>query len=330
MKHDHPTHYRNIKINKLPQSEVEITGEIEAKAFEEYVAQALAFLKSNIEVEGFRKGKVPEAMVMKKVGERGLLDEAAEMALQHEYGHIVTEHELGVIGRPSIEITSIARKKPLEFKIKVAVFPEVTLPDHKKIARKEAVPKTDISVSDKEVDDMLENFKKADEKLAEKISKEADLTDLKIKIKDNLLKEKESRESEKRRIAIGKALVGVTTIELPAVLIEGEMKKMLAQFKGHIESIQGATYEQYLKEARKTEEDLKKDWKKDAEDRVALQIILNKIGQIEKILPSEEEIEAEIISIMSHYKNADKDHVRAYVETILGNEKVFEFLETLK
>ncbi len=338
MKHEHPQHYTDIKITSISGSQVEITGEIKADAFEEYFEHALEYFKKNLAIPGFRKGSVPEAMILKKVGEQGILDEASEMALQHEYGHIIVDHKIAVIGRPSIEITSIGRKKPLGFKITVAVFPEIKLADYKKLAKKHA-GEISVGVEEKEIDEMLENIRKAvgkdplpeiNDEFAKIVAGLNTVAELREKVKENLHKEKTSRESEKKRIEIGKDLVAAHTFDVPETLIEGELKKMMAQFKSHVESIDGASFTQYLKDTKKTEADIKKDWRQDAHNRVALQIILNKIAQEEKLLPTEEEIKQEMDSILSHYKDGDPDHVRAYVETILGNEKVFAFLEGQK
>ena len=57
----------NIKITKLPKSEVEIEGEIEADVFEAYFSKALKKLGENIEIDGFRKGKVPRELAEKNI-----------------------------------------------------------------------------------------------------------------------------------------------------------------------------------------------------------------------------------------------------------------------
>ena len=76
-----------------------------------------------------------------------------------------------------------------------------------------------------------------------------------------------------------------------------------------------------------TEEDLRKDWRKDAEKRSALQMIFNKIAFAEKLLPEEKEIDTELKHMLEHYKDADPERLSAYVETMLANENVFRFLE---
>ena len=125
-----------INVKKLPKSEVEIEGEIEADVFEAYFNKALKRIGENLEIAGFRKGKIPENVLLAKVPEAQILGEMAEMALSEYYPKILEENKIDAISRPEISITKLARKNPLGFKIKTATMPEMTLPDYKKIAKK--------------------------------------------------------------------------------------------------------------------------------------------------------------------------------------------------
>ena len=117
-----------------------------------------------------------------------------------------------------------------------------------------------------------------------------------------------------------------STIELPKIVIEGEMEKMLAQFKDDIAK-SGIGYEDYLKHIKKTEEDLRLEWKDASVKRAKSQVILNTIAKEEAISPKEEDIKREMENILANYKEAERFRVRMYVETFLTNELVFQFLE---
>jgi trigger factor len=92
--------------------------------------------------------------------------------------------------------------------------------------------------------------------------------------------------------------------------------------------MQRLKFEDYLVQISKTEEDLRKEWRADAEKRAKLQVVIHTISEKEKLKPSEEEIEKEVGNIMAMYKDADPVRARAYIENMLENEKVFNFLET--
>src|SRR3989338_2508347 len=126
--------YKDITLNSLPERELEIVGAITVEKMSLMRQKALNRLKESVEIAGFRKGNVPDAILVQKVGEMRILEEAAEMALSEEYPNILEEHHVDAIGRPEISITKMAPRNPLEFKIKTALMPEVSLTDYKKIA----------------------------------------------------------------------------------------------------------------------------------------------------------------------------------------------------
>jgi FKBP-type peptidyl-prolyl cis-trans isomerase (trigger factor) len=298
--------------------------------------------------------------VAQKVGEMRLLEEAAEIALSEEYPNILDEHKIDAIGRPEIMITKIGLGNPLEFKIKTYIMPDVKLGDYKKIATKEVAKKTKKpEVTDQEVDGVIKNIQKniAHEKMhadmgldehthshteikdddlpevndefAKMIGGFKGVADMKEKIKENIIHEKELKEKDKKRTEILEAIMESSTIDLPKIIIDGELEKMTAQFKDDIARA-GVAYEDYLKHIKKTEDDLKAEWKETAVKRAKSQIILNNIAKEEGITPEEEEVKKEMEHILSHYKDAERFRVRMYVETFLMNEMVFKFLETLK
>ncbi|MCX6701898.1 MAG: trigger factor [Candidatus Zambryskibacteria bacterium] len=350
--------YTNITLNSLPDRELEIIGSITAEKMALMRERALAKIKETIELPGFRKGNAPDNLVAQKVGEMKLLEEAAEIALAEEYPNILEEHKIDAIGRPEITITKIGLGNPLEFKVKTSLMPEVKLGDYKKISRGKAQATTvsATTVTEKEVEDVIDNIRKnlahqkihsdsgeaqnthnheeikdedlppVDDEFAKMIGGFKDVADMKEKIKENIALEKGLKEKDKRRTEILEAIMKDSTIDLPKIIIEGEMEKMLAQFKDDI-ARSGITYEDYLKHIKKTEEDLKVEWKDVAVKRAKSQVILNTIAKNENITPKEEEVKKEMEHILSQYKDAERFRVRMYVETFLTNELVFQFLE---
>ncbi len=78
---------------------------------------------------------------------------------------------------------------------------------------------------------------------------------------------------------------------------------------------------------KKTEEDLKNEWKDIAYKRVMSQLLINEIAKKEKIETSKEEIDAEALKIMTQMPEANENNVRSYVQQILINEKVMKMLD---
>ncbi len=354
-------HYKDIKVNPLPDREIEILGSITAEKMSLMREKALQKFRTSVEIPGFRLGNAPDNLIAQKVGEIRLLEEAAEIALTEEYPNILEEHKIDAIGRPDITITKIGIGNDLEFKIKTSLLPEVKLADYRKVASSQHIASrkesSDLEITDKEIDDVLLNIRQniAHQKVHEEAGgghehkhrevTEADLPevndefakmmgakgleDFKLKIKENIAKEKELKEKDKRRTAILESVMADSQIDLPKIIVEGEIEKMLAQFKDDIGRA-GISFPDYLKHIKKTVEDLKIEWKDTAIKRAKSQVILNTIAKEESITPKEEDVKKEMDHILSSYKEADRFRVRMYVETFLTNELVFQFLESQK
>jgi trigger factor len=120
-------------VETLSPTRVKISVEVAFEELSPYIAEAYKKLAAQINVPGFRKGKVPAAMVEQRVGRPAILDEAINAALPEFYGQAAREHTLLVIGRPVVDIKEFKDNEKLEFTVEVSVRPEVTLPDFSKI-----------------------------------------------------------------------------------------------------------------------------------------------------------------------------------------------------
>ncbi|HVS80087.1 MAG TPA: trigger factor [Candidatus Paceibacterota bacterium] len=348
--------HSNIKVTELPNSEVEIEGEVTAEKLEKARGKAVTRLSQTLKIPGFRPGHTPEKVIIQHIGEYPILEDAAEIALTEEYPLILAEHGIDALGRPDIAITKLAAGNPLGFKIKTAVNPRFALPDYKKIAKEKNVAHAAPDVSEKEIDEAIERIRhnkahldlhkklgtdlknheheeiKAedlpplDDEFAKSIGDYATLADLRAKMKESLVKEKEYEAREKTRIDIVESIIAATEIPLPEVLVDSELQKMLGQLKEDV-SRTGLSYEEYLKQINKSEDDLKKEWRETAEKKAKFQLILNKIADTEHIEPDMEVLEHESKQLMDMYKDADPMRIRVYVATLLINEAVLKFLE---
>lgn len=352
----------NTKITKLPKSEIEIEGEISTEAFEGYFSKALKLLGENLKIDGFRKGKVPEAVILQKIPEIQVLEKMAELALNEHYPQILEAEKIDAISRPEISITKLARKNPLGFKIKTAVLPEIKLADYKKIAKKIIGDITDaeknIVVSAEDLESTIMDIRKSrapkkhmadiatneDKKDADAVPANPELPefndefvrslgpfenveDFKDKLKINLKLEKENAQKEKTRLKIIEKIIEDSTLEIPEVLISAEVDKILYRMQSDITAM-GLKFEDYLKHLNKTVEDLKREFRIDGEKKAKLAIILNEIAKTENITPDSEQVEKEVKAILEHYKDADPERARMHAENVLTNEKIFQFLES--
>ena len=362
--------YSNISIQKKEHSEIEIKGEISASVIPSYRTKALKRFGKNMTIAGFRKGHIPEKILIEKVGEDTLMNEVAEQALGDIYPQIVTDNKLEVIGKPEVTITKLAVGNPIEFTIKTAVLPEIILPDYSSIAELVMEEEDDdLEVTNIDIDRVLlevrrgkarfeqaqvnatkdsalekdketpeENKQKSPKQIKDEDLPELDdafiktlgnfssLEDFKVKVKGDLKKDKEMKAKEKKRITLSEKIIEKTKIDLPVILIEGELQKMLAQMKDDISKV-NIKFEDYLTRIKKTEENLKTEWKEQAEKRAKLQLILNAIAQKENITAEHNEVHKQMDHILAQFKDANPDNVHTFIETQLINEKVFKLLE---
>ncbi len=347
-----------IEIEKLEKSRIAITGEIDTETFMSFKEKALDNFTDAVELPGFRKGKAPRDLVLKHIGDRALLEEMAELALAEVYPEIIKEEKIDAIGRPEITLTKIALDNPLGFKITTAVVPEITLPDYKKIAKEKNKDSKEVSITDEELEegilklrkyrahealhaeghshdnhehgDALEekNLPPLDDEYVKSLGKFENVDDFKSKFKDQLLDEKKWQEKEKIRIAILEKVLEDMKVEVPDILVSFEENKIIEKLESDIANM-GLDWNDYLKRIGKTEDDIRKEFHDDAEKRAKLSLAIEKIGKEEKIAPTEEEIENNVKDLMSKYEGVDPLRARLYVEEVLRNQKVLEFLENL-
>jgi len=349
--------YDSALVKKLPKSEIEITASIPAEVWEKFRPEAIKNINGSITIDGFRKGNVPENILVAKVGEAAIHEEMAEFALSKAYIEILIDNKIDALGKPIVHVTKLATGNPLEFKATTAVTPEVKLPDYKKIAAEEIKKSSSekIEVADKDVDEAILRIRKSrvsheghdHEKLSPEEHEKAimdslpefndefvrtldgdftDIEDFKTKIREMIGENKKDEAREKLRLRIADAISDASTIELPDVIVESELQRTQAQFAADIERM-GVKLDDYLKQAKKTLEEIRVEWRPHAEKKAKLQLILNAISDTEKIKPTPEEIKAEVKHITEHYKDADMERATVYAETVLTNEKVFLFLE---
>lgn len=149
---------KDFSVTKEANSQIKMTGEIPFAELEKQRSGAITALGKDVELDGFRKGHVPEDILVKHIGEARILAEMAERAMAKVYPEAVKAHDLKVVGYPQIEITKLAPENPLGFTATVAVVPEIELPDYKKIASEVNKEKDSTEVTDEELEKQIEDI----------------------------------------------------------------------------------------------------------------------------------------------------------------------------
>ena len=119
----------NVNIERNPEDKVLLTVELTKNEFQVYFEEELKKLMEKAEVKGFRKGKVPRDMYLRKFGEGQVYQNALDSALSRSYYQAVEENNVSVIDEPKIDIDFelFDKEKTLKYKAEVLVYPEVVL-----------------------------------------------------------------------------------------------------------------------------------------------------------------------------------------------------------
>ncbi|WP_229055136.1 trigger factor [Aeromicrobium sp. Leaf350] len=136
----------------LSPTRVKLTIEVPFEEFKPALDKAYKSIGSQIQVPGFRRGKVPAAVVDQRVGRGVVLDEAINAALPDWYRQALVETDLQPLGQPEIDLSKFADGEDIEVTAEVDVRPEIALPDLSSIA----VEVEDAEVTDADIDEQLE------------------------------------------------------------------------------------------------------------------------------------------------------------------------------
>ena len=142
----------SVQVENLDKNMAKLTIEVSAEDLEKALEAAYQKQKKQINIPGFRKGKVPRVMIEKMYGPGVFYEDAANSLMQLNYPSAIDESGIDIVSRPSVEVVQIEKGKPFIFTAEVAVRPEVTLGKYKGVT----VTKIDTTVSDEEVDAALE------------------------------------------------------------------------------------------------------------------------------------------------------------------------------
>jgi trigger factor len=136
-------------VTELPESRVRVQAEVPAEEVERRVAEAARQLGRQMRVPGFRKGKVPAPVVIRRLGREAVLDEALRRALGGWYADAIEEAGIAPVGEPELDIGEApGQGQPLSFSIEIGVRPTAKLGTYKglEVGRREpAVDDSEVS-----------------------------------------------------------------------------------------------------------------------------------------------------------------------------------------
>lgn len=285
----------DIKFNKLPKSETEILLTIPwieiKKTFDEVVADSA----KGMELKGFRKGKAPKKLIEENLDKNKVYSEVIQRIIPKYYQQAVQNQNLKPIASPKISLVSAKEEKDWEVKILVAEKPEINLGNYKEELKK-LNQTAKIWLPGKDSPKETEEEKKAKDE--EKIQK------------------------------VIKWLSENIKIEVSDLLIEEEVNRRLSGLIDQTSKL-GLTVDQYLSSTGKNAEEIKNEYRRQANEMWRLEFILSEISDLEKIAVEGKEIDELIQKTASEEEKKNLESQKYLLASVLRRQKTLDFLASL-
>ncbi len=144
----------NHTLKKIDQNQTELTVELAKNDLETYINRAESELGKDLQLDGFRKGKVPKDLLKKNIDARQVLELALDLAMKDSLAKTIEKEKLDVLNVSKLEVRENTSDK-LVYKVILTLFPEIKVQDFSKLK----VAKRDVRVEQKDIDDTLETIK---------------------------------------------------------------------------------------------------------------------------------------------------------------------------
>ena len=139
-------------VEKLSPTRVKLSIDVPFTELKPHIDGAYKSLSEKITIPGFRKGKVPSAMIDQRVGRGTVLDEAINAAIPTFYSQAAKDNDVLVIGRPTVEVTELKDNEKFAFTIEVDIRPDIALPNFSEIK----IEVDDVKVTDADIDEQVQ------------------------------------------------------------------------------------------------------------------------------------------------------------------------------
>ncbi len=159
--------------NKTDVNTTELVISIDAAAFEAAVEKEYQRQKKNIQIKGFRKGKVSRKLAEREFGEGAFYEGAINSLLGPEIDAAVKETNLVLVDRPNVEVTSIDKENGVELKAVCITKPEIEISDYKGIKAAKVVRE----ITDEDIDKQIDIIRKKNARIVSVEDRAAQMDD---------------------------------------------------------------------------------------------------------------------------------------------------------
>ncbi|MBN1263367.1 MAG: hypothetical protein JW991_03335 [Candidatus Pacebacteria bacterium] len=285
------------KVQHLKNGNIEIAITIPKEAIAAEYQKKLQEISKTTKLKGFRPGHAPSKLVEDQIGKVKIYQEMAKSLLTLVYLEAIKTHKLKPVANPKFKLVSSEENQDWQIIATTAELPTVKLGNYKEDIKK-ALSADKIWIPGKN----------------EKTSDQSSQTD-----------------SEEKKITKAlEALLASIQIDLPEILIENEVSRMLSRLLDQTGRL-GLSIEEYLASVGKTSPQLREEYRRQASETIKLEIVLAKIADEEKILVSQKEVEKMINAAGDEKikKELQTPAQKAYIRQVLRKRKVIDNLINL-
>src|SRR5438874_1836074 len=276
-------------VRREPGSRATLEVEVDADRLARAADAVFARHVQHAKIPGFRPGKAPRAMYERTYGREHLWEEAAEDLVENTYREILDAERIEAIDRPEVKIAELAEGKPLKYTATVVVRPEVTLGDY----TKHGATVEPVAPPDDEVDRTIAAMRESHAQLrpVDRPAEKGDVltVDIDAKVGERTLSFARNAHIEAGKelgiTGLGEALVGMRAGEEK----EDELEHLVADLKARVKE-EGVPFEKFLLQTRKTEQDIRAEWRPIAERRAKSLLVIDAIARKEGVTVSGNEL----------------------------------------
>lgn len=284
-----------FELKNLPKKTFEIKALVPWSIIKTNKDHTLAHISEETEIKGFRKGKAPLDLVEKSLKPSSLFEAILDHLMPTVYHQAIQKFDLNPVVDPKIRAVSTEDNKDWEFVFTLCELPEIDLGDYK----------TGIKSGDSTKNIWTPGQPKTDKK--------------------------EPTQEEKRSQKINDALkwfIENAKVEISDLLIESERGRKLSRLLESIQKI-GLTLEQYLTNIGKTSSQLVADYNKEAENELKLELILQKLADMENISVESVEVDKTISEAKTPEEKSALEKQRYALSGLIRRQKTLDFLANL-
>ena len=287
----------SFKLNNLKKNTVEIVLTVPKEDIVKEYEAAFKKLMQELEVEGFRKGKVPKSIAEKHLSRDMVYEQVIRSFVPRVYSEIVQKENLKPIVSPRIDFAKAKENEDWELKFTTALAPKVLLGKYKeKIqAAKKELSKSDIWIPGKS--------------------------------KEPTEEEKEKKKQAEFQAGL-QALLTEAKVEIADVILDEEVEKRLTKLVDDVQKV-GLTMDSYLKSKNITKEQLSSQIRKEIEESYKIEFILQEIADSENIKVEQVDLERIFATIKDEKEKESAKKNAYYYAAVLRKQKTLDYINSL-